>query len=625
MENKSNGKSQENQGGARPVSRRTAIAAIGTGTLAAAGAAMLLPKSIAMGQTVAEAVYGGGESCCGTANVTIAQMRTDTAPDLSGGIYYVTDAGREGEFYYDAGDTSSTDDNGTVFVSGSGKRYKRSSGRFPANVYNVRWFGAKGDNTADDSAAFQAAIDKAQEQYEVDKTGGTVYVPPGKYKVTGLTVRKPYVTIKGEGNGSSILMNYSNSAAMFDIQREANVTSSMHSFEMRDLMIKNNVNRLPGDRPLVYARQLVSSRFTNVIFRNSNAFEGGSGYNGSGLKILNGFELTFTNCVFSHFLKGYAVDLPCQSMNVGNYHFLDCLWMYCGHGLLIGRGGSSMHNSTLLSNPKFVGWQGGHYIRDGKVKYAQTTIASSPAANQVTLSNASGFESGQLVLVGSESRLTPAYISAISGSTITLDRDVAVLPGDTALQGTVAVLSGWNVQEVRMNVGHFEGYDVGLLASNHLGLISLDSVHAGNCSNVVVIDDQVQYVSIQNCRVFASDPNNLWPNWWTAVRITKLDSDDNLIILDNNMIEGGGAYVSYVGREVFNQTAFQPKVRIQSRQSGAVYAGRFDHSFSGNVKIGGAWNGPHLIMGTYHLWVDASGALRMKNGVPSGDLDGSPV
>lgn len=176
-----------------------------------------------------------------------------------------------------------------------------------------------------------------------------------------------------------------------------------------------------------------------------------------------------------------------------------------------------------------------------------------------------------------------------------------------------------------MNVGHFEGYDVGLLASNHLGLITLDSVHVGNCSNVVVIDDQVQYLSMQNSRVFASDPNNLWPNWWTAIRLTKLDSSDNLIVLDNNMIEGGGAYVSYAGREVLNQTAFQPKVRIQSRHSGAVYTGKFDQSFSGNVTIGGAWNGPHLIMGTYHLWVDGSGALRMKNGVPLSDLDGNPV
>lgn len=251
-------------------------------------------------------------------------------------------------------------------------------------------------------------------------------------------------------------------------------------------------------------------------------------------------------------------------------------------------------------------------MKEGKVKYAQTTVASSPAANQVALTNAGGFESGQVVLVGSEDRLTPALISAVSGSTLTLDRSVTVQNGDMVLQGTVAVVSGWCAQEVRINVGHFEGCDVGLLASNHLGLITIDGVHAGNSSNIVVIDDQVQYLSLQNSRVFASDPNHLWPDWFTVVRITKLDSHDNIILLDNNMIEGGSAYVSYAGREVYNQTSCQPNVRIQSRQAGAVYTGNFPQTFSGNVTIGGSWNGPHLLMGTYHLWVDGSGALRMK-------------
>ncbi|MDF2724100.1 MAG: hypothetical protein K0Q59_3775 [Paenibacillus sp.] len=624
MDQSSNGTNQEDKT-QQPMSRRKALAAIGLGTIAAASAAMLAPKGV-LGQTVTDSVYGEGEECCGTVAATIAELRADTAPVSPVGLYYVTDDGRQGEFALDASDTTALDDNGTVFVSVSGKRYKRTTGRVPANVFNVRWFGAKGDSSTDDSSAFQAAIDKAQNQYDIDKTGVTIYVPPGKYKVTGLLVRYPYVTIKGDGPGVSILMNYATTAAMLDIQRETGVAASMHSFELRDLMIKNNVNRTAGDNPLVYARQLVSSKFTNVWFNNSNAFEGGSAYNGSGLKILNGFELSFTNCIFRHFLKGYAVDLPCQSLNVGNVHFLDCLWMYCAHGLLIARGASAMHNSTLLSNSKFVGWQGGNYVKEGKVKYAQTTVASLPASNQVVLTNAAGFESGQVVLVGSESRLTPALITGKSGSTLTLDRTVAPLAGDTIIQGTVAIVSGWNAQEVKLNVGHFEGYDVGLLASNHLGLITLDSIHAGNSSNVAIIDDQVRYFSLQNSRVFATDANNQLPaDWWKVVRVTKLDSDDNLILLDNNYIESGGSYVSYAGRMVYNESAYTPKVRIQNRENGAVYSGMFDQTFSGNVTIGGAWNGPHLIMGAYHLWIDATGALRMKNGAPASDLDGSPV
>ena len=40
---------------------------------------------------------------------------------------------------------------------------------------------------------------------------------------------------------------------------------------------------------------------------------------------------------------------------------------------------------------------------------------------------------------------------------------------------------------------------------------------------------------------------------------------------------------------------------------------------------GSAWDGVHLQLGSYHLWVDALGNLRIKNGTPSSDTDGSGV
>ena len=58
-------------------------------------------------------------------------------------------------------------------------------------VFSVKDFGAAGDGATDDTAAIQAAIDKAAEQ------GGRAYIPPGQYLVAGSLVVKPGVAVVG--------------------------------------------------------------------------------------------------------------------------------------------------------------------------------------------------------------------------------------------------------------------------------------------------------------------------------------------------------------------------------------------------------------------------------------------
>ncbi len=58
-------------------------------------------------------------------------------------------------------------------------------------LYPVRDFGALADGVADDTAAIQRAIDCAAEK------GGSVYLPPGRYRVAGSLQVKPGVTLRG--------------------------------------------------------------------------------------------------------------------------------------------------------------------------------------------------------------------------------------------------------------------------------------------------------------------------------------------------------------------------------------------------------------------------------------------
>ncbi|HSI34180.1 MAG TPA: glycosyl hydrolase family 28-related protein, partial [Tepidisphaeraceae bacterium] len=68
----------------------------------------------------------------------------------------------------------------------------------PAVTANVRDFGAKGDGTTDDTAAFRAAIDKTD--------AGAILIPAGRYLLTDvIDVRKPNLVLRGAGPDKTTL------------------------------------------------------------------------------------------------------------------------------------------------------------------------------------------------------------------------------------------------------------------------------------------------------------------------------------------------------------------------------------------------------------------------------------
>ncbi|MGY3607682.1 MULTISPECIES: glycosyl hydrolase family 28-related protein [unclassified Bradyrhizobium] len=110
------------------------------------------------------------------------------------------EAGREGLFVFKSGDFSAqvaADTKEGIHIKADG--IAATAGAWVRvrtdGVYNVKWFGSKGDNATNDSAAIQAAIDLCQ-----TNLGGTVLFPAGGYLInTGLVVSAPLVRLEGVG------------------------------------------------------------------------------------------------------------------------------------------------------------------------------------------------------------------------------------------------------------------------------------------------------------------------------------------------------------------------------------------------------------------------------------------
>lgn len=103
--------------------------------------------------------------------------------------YYNPGDGGGGNYAYDAADTTSSDNGGTIIVASDGGRWKLQY----TSAVSLKQFGAKADNTTDDTAAIQSCITWA--------AGQLIYAPAGQYRMnSGVTATTP-ISIYGDGNG----------------------------------------------------------------------------------------------------------------------------------------------------------------------------------------------------------------------------------------------------------------------------------------------------------------------------------------------------------------------------------------------------------------------------------------
>lgn len=252
------------------ISRRKLLASMSMAAAAFGSGGLLSAGAMSGGGSVTRSVYGGDPLCAAPdcMAVTIGELRLDTElPEAE--LYYVTDPGREGFFYEDAADSTTADNEGTVIVSSTGKRFKRICDR----VMMVTWFGAKGDGSTDSTAAIQKAIDC------LNGDGGVVYIPSGTYILTGSLEISSSVVLQGEG--ARTILKASQTAGWNETFRAMVELIGITGAEVRDLVLdQHGSGRNPHQHRVSYTMLINDARdctIENVVFRDAG-YDDGHGY-----------------------------------------------------------------------------------------------------------------------------------------------------------------------------------------------------------------------------------------------------------------------------------------------------------------------------------------------------------
>lgn len=341
---------------------------------------------------------------------TLTELRALSTSDLTTRYTYTSIDG--GTWQYDPSDTATSDNTGTVLVTGAGKRLKRV---FSGPV-NVEWFGAVGDGTTNNYAAITAAMNASR----------NLFFPSDKnFFVSQKIVLANNNVIWAGGVNTTISSNLRNVVELGNCE---NVVIQNIAFTSS---LSNNVTDYWG---LVYSdkKVLKNITFRNCSFTVPNALQNALKFVldqvGSSLDGLMVDQCTFTNIgrmgveVQNHLFDGVT---RYRNVTVQNCRFTNLGLVANGsehYGMAVSLAGLGERNliaNNVIDNPYDIGIE----LGGGG---GSTTITGNIFLN-ITRTNAEN--STNLFIISITPALTEAYITGveISNNVCTSNTSVAAL------------------------------------------------------------------------------------------------------------------------------------------------------------------------------------------------------
>lgn len=298
-------------------------------------------------------------------------------------------------------------------------------------LVSVKDYGARGDGVTDDAAAIQAALDS------VPAGGGTVYLPPGDYRIgTTLAITVSGTTFKGAGASASVLrladgVKVSGVGIPGPFSPVMNPADVVDGVTVSDLCLDGNHNANPSSGyyyPL-FAAQTSNLLFTRNLVRNWPS-DGFSASNGNTVNT----NLTVSYCRFDgNGRNGIHFGFVCTGL-IDNCYVTDCPSQYWGAAA-----GNGIDVEVEGNNQNSVAWPGAGTISPSTSPYVYGLTISNNVIRRVAAATA-----------GDAIALQPAYGPAqhltVSGNVLCGYQLAVETTGSLGLYGVAAGISDVTVE-----------------------------------------------------------------------------------------------------------------------------------------------------------------------------------
>lgn len=586
-------------------------------------------------------------------------------------------------FWHDASDTTSADNNGTVIRTTVGDKCWKRKEKDAILAVDYGLYDGASESVC--SQAIQSIIDSTEDNnnYNVDngKTGWgcKIQFPSGRFPLANITISKFNFIFEGVGH-STYLVNQNTTGMMIDCSEASGQT--LGGISLRDLHVRNTVNRSDGAGPIILMDNPVRSSLSNVLFTSSD-FNVGSrvALRCDMLKTIAPFEFIASEVVF------YGCDVAWEMVSDSQSDTVDLqnvVTNECAIGLLgfVGAGGSG--NNNFKFSGKFIGSQGGLYVSSGNDAFAETTVVST-SSNIMIVASSTNMQVGRAVVVGTDNTVEWAIIKSIAANTLTLDRPITKAASTRVLSGRFGAIL-CEMRNPNFSGIQLEGLDVGILMLTGSREITIDAFLPSSTAKVFYGSSNFRRLNLLNG---SGGAVGTMQNGVTFKMLTiddGINGDSNKIYFDVIPGEGSDYYDGTLESLVDNKGVYDPQIQIESRFDGDINLGNnsrtateyrnksylaFNRSttstftrtvwkengadkwfnnfsgsqgdlsyklngqpvstvtmqgFNGDFTVSdGAWDSPLFRLGDYRFWVDSAGDLRIKNGTPTSDADGSVV